>query len=257
MTTSSSATRCSGRAAMPPSCASTRGRRRWRSPPTSRRAIARPIRMKAASRRWRKPGVTSAPSARVRWRSPTTSISAIRNGPRSWASWSAAFAASARRRARSTSRSCPATSRSTTRPTAAPSCRRRPSAASACSTIFTRSATIAFKAEGEAILLIGETRGWLGQSLYLREICGREEGAPPPVDLAAERRHGDFVRALIHDGLVTAVHDVSDGGLLVALAEMAMVSHIGAVLEAPEGVLAPCILVWRGSGPLRADGERC
>ena len=75
--------------------------------------------------------------------------------------------------------------------------------------------------------------GWLGQSLYLREICGREEGAPPPVDLAAERRHGDFVRDLIRDRLVTAVHDVSDGGLLVALAEMAMASGIGADLDAP------------------------
>jgi phosphoribosylformylglycinamidine synthase len=97
---------------------------------------------------------------------------------------------------------------------------------------FIGSMTIAFKAEGESILLVGDTRGWLGQSLYLREICGREEGAPPPIDLAAERRHGEFVRALIRDGLVTAVHDISDGGLLVALAEMAMVSHIGAVLEA-------------------------
>jgi phosphoribosylformylglycinamidine synthase len=100
---------------------------------------------------------------------------------------------------------------------------------------FTQSMTLGFKAEGEAILLIGETRGWLGQSIYLRDICGREEGAPPPVDLAAERRHGDFVRALISDGLVTAVHDISDGGLLVALAEMAMASGIGAVLEAPSG----------------------
>ena len=62
---------------------------------------------------------------------------------------------------------------------------------------FTKSATLAFKAADEAILLIGETKGWLGQSLYLREICEREEGAPPPVDLAAERRNGDFVRALI------------------------------------------------------------
>ena len=98
---------------------------------------------------------------------------------------------------------------------------------------FTRSMTLAFKAEGEAILLVGETQGWLGQSLYLRDICGREEGAPPPVDLAAERRHGDLVRALIGEGLVTAAHDVSDGGLLVAIAEMAMASGIGAVLEAP------------------------
>ena len=109
---------------------------------------------------------------------------------------------------------------------------------------FTKSMTLAFKGEGDAILLIGETSGWLGQSLYLREICGSEEGAPPPVDLAAERRHGEFVRALIRDGLPTAVHDVSDGGLLVTLAEMAMASGIGAVLEAPPGV--PGHAYWFG-----------
>jgi phosphoribosylformylglycinamidine synthase len=109
---------------------------------------------------------------------------------------------------------------------------------------FETSMTLAFKAEGEAILLIGETRGWLGQSLYLRDLCGREEGAPPPVDLAAERRHGDFVRALIRDGVVTAAHDVSDGGLLVALAEMAMASGIGAVLEGPADV--PPHAFWFG-----------
>src|SRR5471032_1787724 len=63
---------------------------------------------------------------------------------------------------------------------------------------FTKSATLAFKAEGEAILLVGETQGWLGQSVYLRDICGREEGAPPPVDLAAEKRNGDVVRGMIH-----------------------------------------------------------
>jgi phosphoribosylformylglycinamidine synthase len=109
--------------------------------------------------------------------------------------------------------------------------------------------TIAFKAEGESILLIGETRGWLGQSLYLRDICEREEGAPPPVDLAAERRHGEFVRSLIHDGLLTAAHDVSDGGLLVALAEMAMASRIGAVLETPSGVTAHAF--WFGEDQAR------
>jgi phosphoribosylformylglycinamidine synthase subunit PurL len=98
---------------------------------------------------------------------------------------------------------------------------------------FTKSMTLAFKSEDETILLVGKTQGWLGQSLYLREICGREEGAPPPVELAAERRHGDFVRGLIREGFATAVHDVSDGGVLVALAEMAMASGIGAVLEGP------------------------
>jgi phosphoribosylformylglycinamidine synthase subunit PurL len=98
---------------------------------------------------------------------------------------------------------------------------------------YTRSASLAFKAEGEAILLVGETAGWLGQSLYLRDVCGREEGAPPPVDLIEERENGDVVRTLISSGRVTAVHDLSDGGLLVALAEMAMASGIGAELAAP------------------------
>ena len=134
--------------------------------------------------------------------SPTISISAIRSGRRSWASSSAASAASPRPARRSTSRSCPAMSRSTTRPTAGRSCRRRPSAASACSTTSPSRRRSPSRREGEAILLIGETNGWLGQSLYLREICGREEGAPPPVDLAAEKRNGDFVRALIRDGSV-------------------------------------------------------
>jgi phosphoribosylformylglycinamidine synthase subunit PurL len=114
---------------------------------------------------------------------------------------------------------------------------------------FTRSMTLGFKAEGEAILLIGDTQGWLGQSLYLREICGREEGAPPPVDLAAERRNGDFVRKLIGDGSVTAVHDISDGGVLVALTEMAISGRIGAVLEAPPGV--PAHGFWFGEDQAR------
>ena len=114
---------------------------------------------------------------------------------------------------------------------------------------FTKSMTLAFKAEGEAILLIGETHGWLGQSLYLREVCGREEGAPPPVDLAAERRHGDFVRGLIRDGLVTAVHDISDGGLLVALAEMALAGRIGGTLEAPSQI--PANAFWFGEDQAR------
>jgi phosphoribosylformylglycinamidine synthase II len=98
---------------------------------------------------------------------------------------------------------------------------------------FTKSASLAFKAGDEAILLFGETTGWLGQSIYLREICEREEGAPPQVDLAAERRHGEFVRTLIGEGAATAVHDISDGGLLVALAEMAIASGIGADLDRP------------------------
>jgi phosphoribosylformylglycinamidine synthase len=100
---------------------------------------------------------------------------------------------------------------------------------------FRKTMTLAFKAAGEDIYLVGGAPGWLGQSLYLREICGREAGAPPPVDLAAERRNGDFVRALIAEQRVSAVHDVSDGGLLVAIAEMALAGGIGAELEAAPG----------------------
>ncbi len=91
-------------------------------------------------------------------------------------------------------------------------------------------ADIAFKHEGETLLLLGQERGHLGQSLYMDIILGKREGAPPPVDLAAERRTGDLVRALIRDGSVSAVHDVSDGGLLVAVTEMALAGGIGVVM---------------------------
>ncbi len=96
----------------------------------------------------------------------------------------------------------------------------------------TKHATVAFKATGETIILVGETAGWLGQSAYLATICGREEGAPPPVDLAIERRNGDAVRTLITAQRVSACHDLSDGGLAVALAEMAMAGGIGATIDA-------------------------
>jgi phosphoribosylformylglycinamidine synthase len=83
---------------------------------------------------------------------------------------------------------------------------------------------------GLDLILIGETRGELGQSLWLREIMDCEEGAPPTVDLAAERKNGDFVRGLILSGQVAACHDISDGGLLVAIAEMALAGDTGVVL---------------------------
>jgi phosphoribosylformylglycinamidine synthase len=104
---------------------------------------------------------------------------------------------------------------------------------------YEHSATIAFKAAGEAIYLIGQepwatpslARGHLGQSLWLREILGREDGEAPPVDLTAEKVSGEFVRELIAAGLVSAVHDVSDGGISVALAEMALAGGLGAEVE--------------------------
>ena len=91
-------------------------------------------------------------------------------------------------------------------------------------------------ADGMSLVLLGETRGELGASMYLREILGREDGAPPPVDLAAERRNGDLVRSLVRSGQVNVVHDLSDGGLVAAAAEMALASDVGITLKA-EGPL--------------------
>ncbi len=102
----------------------------------------------------------------------------------------------------------------------------------------TQRATIPFKDEGEAIVLVGETKGHLGQSIYLRDIAGRKDdrSAPPPVDLAVERRNGDFIRTEIRAGGLSAVHDVSDGGILAALAEMAIASGIGAAVTPEAGL---------------------
>ncbi|GAA4767045.1 phosphoribosylformylglycinamidine synthase subunit PurL [Stakelama sediminis] len=97
-----------------------------------------------------------------------------------------------------------------------------------------KSCTIGFKQTGDAILVIGDRVGHLGQSLWLREVHGREEGPPPPVDLRAERKAGDFVRKAIENGCVTACHDVADGGIAVAVAEMALASGIGALLNEPQ-----------------------
>ena len=185
----------------------------------------------------------------ARSRLPTISISAIRSGPRSWGNWSAASAASARP-ARALDFPIVSGNVSLYNETNGNAILPTPTIGGVgLIDQFTKSMTLAFKAGGEAILLIGDTRGWLGQSLYLRDVCGREEGAPPPVDLAAEKRNGDFVRSLIRDGLATAVHDVSDGGVLVALAEMAIASGIGAVLEAPSNL--PPHAFWFGEDQAR------
>jgi phosphoribosylformylglycinamidine synthase II len=96
---------------------------------------------------------------------------------------------------------------------------------------YARRADFSSLRAGMSLVLIGETRGELGASMYLREVLGREDGAPPPVDLAAERRHGDLVRKLIEDGAVGVCHDLSDGGLAAAAAEMALASGVGATLD--------------------------
>ncbi len=93
---------------------------------------------------------------------------------------------------------------------------------------ISKAVTIPFKKSGEEILIIGETTGWMGRSIYMRDILGLELGAPPPVDLEEEKKNGEFIRDAIDKGLISASHDIADGGILVALAEMSISSNIGA-----------------------------
>ena len=108
-----------------------------------------------------------------------------------------------------------------------------------------RVADIALKAEGNLLVLIGREDGHLGQSLYQLTVTGKVEGAPPPVDLADEIKAGNLVRTLIREGKVRAVHDASDGGLLVAVAEMALAGAVGVQLFSYEGKL-PAHAAWFG-----------
>jgi phosphoribosylformylglycinamidine synthase subunit PurL len=80
------------------------------------------------------------------------------------------------------------------------------------------------------VLLLGETRGHLGQSALLVEVFRREDGDAPPVDLEAERRNGEFV--LANRALINACTDLSDGGLALAAFEMAVAGGLGVTLEA-------------------------
>ncbi len=106
-------------------------------------------------------------------------------------------------------------------------------------------ARLALPRDGDSLLLLGTEAGHLGQSLYQKMATGRYEGAPPPVDLAQEKAAGELVRGLIRNGAVSAVHDVSDGGLLVAIAEMALAGGRGAALEAAPDNL-PAHALWFG-----------
>ncbi len=101
---------------------------------------------------------------------------------------------------------------------------------------------------GNTLVLLGVSRGELGSSLYLRECLGREDGAPPPVDLSVERRNGDFVRGLIKAGVIRTVHDLSDGGLVAAAAEMALASNVGINLDATSALHAHAFLFGEDQG---------
>jgi len=98
---------------------------------------------------------------------------------------------------------------------------------------YRRRADYASLEAGQTLVLVGETHGEFGASLYLREMHGQEDGAPPSVDLPAERRNGDFVRFLIREGHIRVCHDLSDGGLICAAAEMALASSMGVTLHLP------------------------
>jgi phosphoribosylformylglycinamidine synthase len=106
-------------------------------------------------------------------------------------------------------------------------------------------ADIALKTEGDLLVVIGRENGHLGQSIYQLTVTGKVEGAPPPVDLADEIKAGNLVRSFIREDKVAAVHAVRDGGLLVAIAEMALAGGIGAQLYPYEGKL-PAHAAWFG-----------
>ncbi|MFK4823253.1 phosphoribosylformylglycinamidine synthase subunit PurL [Paenochrobactrum sp. BZR 588] len=89
--------------------------------------------------------------------------------------------------------------------------------------------------DGDVLILLGGDGTHLGQSIYLRDLFDRADGPPPSVDLSIEKRNGDFVRSAIRNGQVTACHDLSDGGLALAVAEMAIKSGKGATLDIGEG----------------------
>ena len=111
-----------------------------------------------------------------------------------------------------------------------------------------KSATLAFKEEGETLVLLGHSTGHVDQSLWLEVCHGRREGSAPKVDLAVERRLGSLVRDLIASGKVTAVHDISDGGALVAIAEMALAGGIGAEVKLPSAENPAAILFGEDQG---------
>jgi phosphoribosylformylglycinamidine synthase len=111
-------------------------------------------------------------------------------------------------------------------------------------------ATMALKRNGDVLMLLGAEAGHLGQSLYMQLMQGRSEGAPPPVHLDAEQHTGDLVRGLIRSGCLSAVHDISDGGLLVTIAEMALAGGRGVALDPVPGPI-PAHALWFGEDQAR------
>ena len=111
-----------------------------------------------------------------------------------------------------------------------------------------KSATIAFRAEGETLVLLGHSTGHVGQSLWLDVVHGRRDGDAPRVDLSIERKLGDLLRELAATGAVTAMHDISDGGALVAIAEMALAGGLGVEVSLPNVPNPAAILFGEDQG---------
>ncbi len=97
---------------------------------------------------------------------------------------------------------------------------------------ISKTITATFKKEGHVIIRIGDMIGHLGATVFAEEILGIKEGyAPPYVDLNIEKNNADFILFCIDQGWISACHDISDGGQLVAIAEMAMAGNIGATID--------------------------
>jgi len=94
-----------------------------------------------------------------------------------------------------------------------------------------------FKKEENIVILIGKTFGHLYQSAFFNEIHSVNDGPPPDINLLNERNNGEAILKLIKDDLVSSVHDVSSGGLIMALAEMSIGSNLGIKIDKPQKLL--------------------
>jgi phosphoribosylformylglycinamidine synthase II len=111
-----------------------------------------------------------------------------------------------------------------------------------------RRVRLPFRAAGHVIALLGKTRDELGGSEFLRTIRGRDEGPCPEVDLQAERKLVHLLLGLAHHRKLASAHDVSDGGLAVALAECAMKSGLGAAIALESGPRPSSLLFGESTG---------
>ena len=104
------------------------------------------------------------------------------------------------------------------------------------------------KRDNDTVLLVGKTDGYLGQSIYAKEILNITSGLPPKVNLKNEKKIGDAIRDLININKLDTVHDISDGGFLVALTEMSISGGIGVKIHLDEKDVSPKFLFGEDQG---------